>query len=135
MGDGNVISKALGKINMISLVVWASAVAWPPLLILSLSLEGPTAVEGLIHLSIKSIAALLFIILGSTLYGFATWAWLIHRHPLSKIIPFMLLVPALGLMDSAIILGEPLPWWKIGASLLVILVFALISWVHALPSG
>ncbi len=121
-GMGNAISKKLGKVNMISLVIWGSAIAWPPLLVLSLLLEGPHAILfSLTHISLQSIAALLYIVLGSTLFGFATWSWLIHHHPLSKIIPFTLLVPVLGLMDAAVIMGESLPWWKIGASLLVIL--------------
>ncbi len=121
-GMGNTISKKLGKVNMISLVIWGSAIAWPPLLILSLFLEGPAAIgQSLTHLSIPSVISVLYIVLGSTLFGFATWAWLIHHHPLSKIIPFTLLVPVLGLIDSAAIMGESLPWWKIGASLIVIL--------------
>lgn len=125
-GMGNTISKKLGNVNMLSLVVWGSAIAWPPLLVLSLLLEGPSAMlYSLTHLTIPAVVSVLYIVLGSTLFGFATWAWLIHHHPLSKIIPFTLLIPALGLIDSAVIMGEPLPWWKIGASLIVILGLSL----------
>ncbi len=120
-GFGNTISKKFGKINTISLVVWGGLAAWPPLLVLSLLLEGPDAMtKGLLHISFQSAAAILYIVLGSSLFAFAAWAWLIHHHPLSQIIPFTLLVPVLGLIDSKLIMGEPLPLWKIGASLLVI---------------
>ena len=38
-GAGNLISKRLGKIDMLALVIWGSFVAWPPLLLVSFIFE------------------------------------------------------------------------------------------------
>ena len=120
-GIGNVISKKLGKVNMISLVIWGSLAAWPPILLLSLWFEGAGQIAYTFqHLSYPSIGALLYIIFPTTLFGFASWAWLVHHHPLSTLVPFTLLVPVLGLLSSALFLGEALEWWKVEATLLVV---------------
>ena len=58
---------------------------------------------------------------GATLFGFASWAALLHRYPTGLIAPFALLIPVSGLASGAILLGESLaPVQALGA----ILVFA-----------
>jgi O-acetylserine/cysteine efflux transporter len=120
-GIGSAISKTLGKINMISLVIWGSMVAWPPLLLLSLFMEGPTQIiYCLEHLSWTSLGAVFYLTYLSTLFGYGLWSWLIHHLPLSTVAPFTLLVPVVALLSSALLLGEPIQAWKIGTSVLVI---------------
>ncbi len=120
-GTGSAISKTLGKVNMVSLVVWGSLIAWPPLLVLSLFLEGPGQIAySLIHISWTSVGTLLYLTYLSTLFGYGLWSWLIHHHPLSTVAPFTLLVPVVAMLSSALVLGEPLQSWKITASALVI---------------
>ncbi len=118
---GNVISKKLGKINMLSLVLWGSLVAWPPLLLLSFFLEGPQQILNCLqNLDWLSIGAILYITYISTLFGFGVWSWLIHRYPLGTIAPFTLLVPVTAIVGSILVLHEPFHTWKIWAALLVI---------------
>jgi len=119
---GNVISKKIGPVNMLSLVVWSSLVAWPPLLIASLWLEGPAVIlESLQTLSWKSAGAVLYITYLSTLFGFSMWNRLIHRYTLGTIAPFSLLSPAVGMLGSILVFHEPLYSWKILAGSLIIL--------------
>lgn len=120
-GAGNVISKKIGKVNMVSLVVWGSLIAWPPLLILSFVTEGFDKVFYTVqHLNWLSGGAVLYITYLSTLFSFGVWSWLLLHHPISTIAPFTLLVPVVGILSSALVLGEPLQSWKIFAALLVI---------------
>jgi O-acetylserine/cysteine efflux transporter len=120
-GAGNVISKKIGKVNMVSLVVWGSLVAWPPLLIISFMVEGADKVlHTFQHLTWLSGGAILYITYLSTLFGFGAWSWLLHHHPLGTIAPFGLLVPVFAILSSVLVLGEPLQPWKIFAALLVI---------------
>ncbi len=120
-GVGNFLSKKLGKIDMVSLVVWGSLVAWPPLLLASIILEGPDQiVNSFHHLTWLSGGAVLYITYLSTLLGFGLWSWLLHHHPLGSVAPFTLLVPVLAILSSALILGEPLQLWKIASLVLVI---------------
>jgi O-acetylserine/cysteine efflux transporter len=120
-GVGNLASKYVGKVNMLSLVVWGSLMAWPPLLAVSLLFEGSQKILfTLTHLSYISIGAILYITYLSTLLGFCIWSFLLHKHHLTTITPFTLLVPVVGMASSVFVLGEPLEYWKIVAALLVI---------------
>ncbi|HEY2811082.1 MAG TPA: EamA family transporter [Rhabdochlamydiaceae bacterium] len=121
-GAGNVISKKIGKVNMVSLVIWGSLIAWPPLLAISLIVEGgDKIVHTFQHLTWLSGGAVLYITYLSTLLGFGIWSWLLHRYPLGTIAPFTLLVPVFGILSSALVLNEPLEIWKLGAAALVII--------------
>lgn len=121
-GAGNVISKKIGKVNMVALVIWGSLVAWPPLLIISFMVEGADRVFYTFqHLTWLSGGAVLYITYLSTLVCFGIWSWLLHHYPLGTIAPFTLLVPIFGILSSVIVLNEPLETWKIIAALLVII--------------
>jgi O-acetylserine/cysteine efflux transporter len=117
---GNQAGREAGQVNMLAYVVWAALFSVPPLLVLSLLLEGPTAIaEGLRHATLGTWAAVLYQSAGNTMFGYACWAWLLSRYPAATVAPMSLLVPVFGFASSAIILGEPLPLWKIGATLLI----------------
>ncbi len=120
-GGGSAISKTLKKIDILSLVSWGSMVAWPPLLIFSLFIEGPEYILSKVeHISWTSIFSVIYLTYIGTLIGFALWSWLLNHLPLSKVVPYTLLIPIVGMISSALILGERLQPWKIGASMLVI---------------
>lgn len=120
-GVGNLLSKKLGKVNMVALVVWGSLIAWPPLLLASFIVEGPAQiVYTFSHLNWLSIGAVFYITYLSTLLAFGLWSFLLHHHPLGSVAPFTLLVPVLAMLSSALVLGEPLQIWKISAAFLVI---------------
>ena len=117
---GNQAGREAGQVNMLAYVVWAAMFAAPPLLILSLLLEGPGAIaEGIHHASLITWGAVLYQSVGNTMFGYACWAWLLSRYPAATVAPMSLLVPIFGFGASAAILGEPLPLWKIGATLLI----------------
>lgn len=116
----NVVSRSIGKVDMLGFMVWNSVFAVPPLLILSLCFEGTAAfTEALPRASLAAWAAVLWQALGNTLFGFGAWGWLLARHPAATITPLALLIPVFGMGSSALILGEPLQAWKLGAAALV----------------
>ncbi len=122
---GNLVSKKIGKVDMFSLVVWGSLVAWPPLLLLSFILEyGQWSVESILNVSWLTIGSVAYLVYPVTLFGFAIWSWLLSRHAASTVAPFTLLVPIFGFSSSALILGEGMQGWKIGAGFLI--VFGLV---------
>jgi O-acetylserine/cysteine efflux transporter len=118
---GNMASKKSGKINMISLVVWGNLVSFPPLFIMTWWLEGPSKI---IHtwqnFSWLTFAAVSYIVYLSTLLAFSLWSWLLSLYPVKTVVPFMLLVPLVGMLSAFFILGEPLPLWKLYAAALII---------------
>ncbi|KTC85695.1 MULTISPECIES: EamA family transporter [Legionella] len=120
-GIGNLITKKIHHINMMALVVWGSFVAWFPLLLLSLIIEGPNAIiASLQHLTWKSTSSLFYIVYISTWVGYGVWNWLVSRYPVSLIVPFTLLIPVVGVLGSVLFLDEPFYLWKLEAGLLVI---------------
>jgi O-acetylserine/cysteine efflux transporter len=117
---GNQAGREAGKVNMLAYVVWAALFSVPPLLILSLLLEGPGAIAaGVEHAGWVTWAAVLWQSVGNTMFGYACWGWLLSRYPAATISPMSLLVPVFGFGASALILNEPLPGWKIGATALI----------------
>ena len=117
---GNQASREAGKVNMLAYVVWAALFAVPPLLTLSLFLEGPAAIlSGIGQATPVTWTAVIWQSVGNTMFGYACWAWLLSRYPAATVAPLSLLVPVFGFGASAIILHEPLPLWKIGATLLI----------------
>ncbi len=121
-GVGNLISKRMGKINVVSLVVWSSFIAWPPLLLAALLQEGTTSVFNQFrYLAPSAIAAIAYIVYPTTLFGFAVWNQLLKKYPVSTVAPFTLLVPVFGMLSATLALGEPLSSWELHASLCVIL--------------
>ena len=84
-------------------------------------LEGPSViVAGLRHATGGTWAVVLWQSVGNTLFGYAAWGWLLSRHPAAAITPTAMLVPVFGMGASALLLGEALPGWKLGAAALVI---------------
>jgi O-acetylserine/cysteine efflux transporter len=117
---GNQASREAGKVNMLAYVVWAALFSIPPLAILSLALEGPAAIAaGVRHAGVLTWTAVLWQSVGNTMFGYACWGWLLSRYPAATVAPMSLLVPIFGFGASALLLGEPLPLWKIGATLLI----------------
>jgi len=123
---GNTLSRRAGQVNMLAYVVWSSLFALPPLLVLSLVVEGWPAIEtGLRTASAATWAAVLWQSAANSLFGYAAWGWLLARHPAATITPMALLVPVFGMGASALMLAEPLPLWKLLAAGLVMAGLAL----------
>ena len=127
---GNTLSRRAGQVNMLAYVVWSCLFALPPLLALSLLVEGwPAIASGLRAATPATWAAVLWQSVGNTLFGYAVWGWLLARHPAVTITPMALLVPVFGMSASALLLAEPLPGWKLQAAGLVMAGLALnILW-------
>jgi O-acetylserine/cysteine efflux transporter len=111
-GVGNVIAKrAAGEHadDMFALVVWSSLVPPLPLVALSYAFEGGSAAwEAVAHASALTWGCAIFLAYVSTLFGFASWARLLHRYPTALVAPFALLIPVSGLLSGALLLGETL---------------------------
>lgn len=120
-GVGNLITKKLKNTSMVTLVVWGSFFAIFPMFILSLLFEGTSSmVYTYHHLTWTGGGSLFFIVYGSTWVGYGVWNWLVRHYPVGVVVPFTLLVPIVGILSSALMLGESIQSWKIAAGLFVI---------------
>lgn len=118
---GNLSIKKMKSVQGMNLIVWASALACPPLIIASYYIDGAHALTGAMHhLSWQGAFALFFIAYASTWFGYGLWAWLLSVYSVGMVVPFTLLVPVVGMMVSSVVLGESLPAWKIIAATLIL---------------
>jgi O-acetylserine/cysteine efflux transporter len=105
---------------MFALVVWSSLVPPVPLALLSYLFEGgPTVWDAVVHASALTWGCVAFLAWVATLFGFASWAGLMHRYPTGLISPFALLIPVSGIASGALFLGESLAAMQIAGVLLV----------------
>jgi O-acetylserine/cysteine efflux transporter len=111
-GVGNVVAKhaAAGhSADMFALVVWSSLVPPLPLAIVSYLFEGGAeAWHAVRSAGLLTLASVLFLAYVATLFGFATWAKLLHRYPTALVAPFGLLIPVSGLASGWLFLDESL---------------------------
>ena len=120
-GCGNVVTRAAGTKRPFSLLVWSSLVAPVPLLGLSLVFES----VGRWHKAASSvgasgIAALAYVVVVSTFFGYGTWYRLMSRYPASTVAPFTLLVPVIGILTAWLVRGEHPTWGELLGSLVVL---------------
>ena len=123
---GNIVTRKVGKVNLVGLVVWGSLVPPIPFFALSWVLEGPVAIESALRgFSLDSALVLLYLAFGATLLGYSLWSRLLSRYPANTVAPFSLLVPVVGLTSAALLMDEHLGFFQGVGALLVMLGLAV----------
>lgn len=126
---GNIVTRKVGKVNLVGLVVWGSLVPPLPFLGLSLWLEGPGVIEAALRgIGWQTILVLVYLAFGATILGYGLWSRLLSRYPASQVAPFSLLVPVVGLTSASILLGERLALLQLAGALLVMIGLAVNVW-------
>ena len=116
-GFGNVVMRrttlGMPPFSMLSLVVWAGAVAILPLAALSWLIEGPEQWgHAFVHISWSGIGAVAYLSYVATLGGYGLWGKLLSRYAAASVAPWALLVPVVGMSSAALLLGEQLSFWQ-----------------------
>ena len=113
-------------------IVWSSVFSVLPFFGLALWLDGAdTVLHQLQGLDLTAVLAVLYLALLATLLAYSLWTRLLQRHPASKVTPFSLLVPVVGLWAAVVLFGErPLAqqWVGTGVVLLGLVVNQSGSW-------
>jgi O-acetylserine/cysteine efflux transporter len=113
--------------NMLAFIVWSSIFAVPALLLLSAVFEGAPAFTSIPRASMGAWAAVAWQAVGNTLFCFAAWSWLLAKYDAAIVTPYALLIPVFGMGASALLLGEPMPPWKLVAGAMVLGGIAIIT--------
>jgi O-acetylserine/cysteine efflux transporter len=117
---GNIITKAARPGDTFAFVVWSCPVTPLPLLALSFLVEGRAPVmAALLHPSIASAGAVMFLAYATTLGALGLWIKLLSRYPAAAVGPFGLLVPVFGILSTHLLLGEQITRIEIAGSSLV----------------
>lgn len=118
---GNVVSRAAAVPGGLSLTVWSALVVPVPLLLLSLVVDGPTAVaDGFATFGWHAALSTAYTVVFASFVGYGIFNGLLARHRPSAVVPWILLVPPVGIASAWLLLGEtPTPGELAGGVLLV----------------
>ena len=120
-GVSNTITRYAKPQDTLRFMVWVSAVAVVPLLLLSLLTEGPRAdLHALRGIELTGIGAIGYLAFVATLFGFGVWGYLLRQYDASTVAPFSLLVPIVGMGAAWLLRGEAVGPQQAIAAVLVI---------------
>jgi len=106
-GVSNTVTRHAKPPDTLRFMVWVSAVAVVPLLLLSLLTEGPdNDLAALRTIDLTGVGAIAYLSFMATLFGFGAWGFLLRQYDASTVAPFSLLVPVVGMAAAWVLRGE-----------------------------
>lgn len=108
------------KYDALQLVVWMSLVPILPFAVLSWVFDPVETRWSWVHASAQAWGAVAYLGWFATVLAYALWTWLLKRHPTSKVAPFSLAVPLVGLIAGIALLGEHVTAWQWAGSACVL---------------
>lgn len=102
---GTVLMKGLRGLDVYSQQGWMGVFSLPPLLALSAWLE-PGAIAALPQASWLAWMGAAFAAYASSLLGHGLYYWLVQRHPVAQITPWLLLVPVFAMALGVLFWGD-----------------------------
>ena len=104
---GNVVARSAGAVGGLSLTVWSALVVPVPALLLSLAVDGPQGVvDGVAALGWEAALSTLYTAGLASLLGYGLFNSLLGRNPSAQVVPWILLVPVVGMTSAWLLLDE-----------------------------
>ena len=111
-GLGAVQIKKMGPINVFKLGAWMAVFAVPQLYLATFLLESGQF-EAVQNADWKGWVSVFYAAIGSSIIGYGLWYYLIRKYPVSRVLPFSLITPVVGVISAVLMLGETLDAHKI----------------------
>ena len=132
---GNVSTRLAAPERPLHLICWMAVVPPLPMLALSLVVEGPGEIgdawsTAATTTAIPAWIGLAYTVVLGTVVGSGIWVWLMKRHPAGVVAPFSMLVPVVGILTAAVVLGEQPAGLEIVGAVLVV---GGVVWSGRLP--
>ncbi len=122
----NLYLKTIKVPHSMALLFWPCLFAAPQLAVLSLLMEdAPMQHLGDAHWS--SWLGIAYGTLFASILGYGLWNWLMTRFPISRVMPFGLLMPVFGVTSGMVLFGEALTLQVILGSALTLVGVAIIT--------
>lgn len=102
----NILIKRLGPIDGFQLNGWMAFLALPRLLLVSPVFERGQ-IAAAVNASPAAWAGVLYSAVMSTLAAYGPWYWLLARHDVNQVVPFMPPLPFVSVAAGVLVLGEP----------------------------
>ncbi|AUX39080.1 membrane protein [Sorangium cellulosum] len=112
----NVVVRAIVRAgyqpDVMGMIVWSGLFPIAPFFLVAALLE-PSRIVLADVLTVKSLFAVGYLAVISTLFGYGQWSKLLSRHPANLVAPYSLLIPLVAVLSSWLLLGERLSFWQV----------------------
>ncbi len=121
----NIQVKALGEIDAVRLNGWIAILAAPQLLVASVLLEGNNW-QQVTEAAWQGWVALLYQAIIVAIFSYWIWYNMMRRYPVNQVMPFTLLLPMIGFICGAWLLGDAITWRMMGGAMATVAGVAII---------
>ncbi|MTD14372.1 EamA family transporter [Nakamurella sp. YIM 132087] len=105
--SGNIVTRKAGVTSGLAFTVWTATVVPVPMFALSLVVDGPSTVwHALGNLGVGALLSTAYTAYLASLVGYGIWNSLLARYPAASVVPFTLLVPAVGMLTAWLVQDE-----------------------------
>ena len=126
---GQILVKRLGQVGGFVLITWMAVMATPQLIVASLLLESGQ-LAAIRSASLEVWAAVAYLGVGMTVLAYAMWYRLLGLYPVSRVMPFLLLLPLTSVAGGVFALGDNLTVNMIIGGVAILLGIAIINASH-----
>ena len=120
LAAGTVFMRQLKGVGLFNFQAWNALLSLIPLGLLACVLESPLASIAANPLNSPAWPALAYSAIGASIVGHGGFYWLIQRHEVSRVTPYLLLVPVLAVILGVLIWGDRPGLRLLGGGALVI---------------
>ncbi|NBB93797.1 MAG: EamA family transporter [Gammaproteobacteria bacterium] len=126
LATGTILMRRLEGVGVFSFQAWNALLSLVPLALLAVWLETPSESLARTFERPSGWAAVAYSAVAASIIGHGGFYWLIQRHEVNRITPYLLLVPVLAVVLGVLVWGDrPGPRLLIGGSL----VLAGVLWI------
>ncbi|MDH3229902.1 MAG: EamA family transporter [Alphaproteobacteria bacterium] len=132
---GNILVKTLdGAVDGFRLIAWLAVFSAPQLFIASFLLEDGQA-AAIAGAGWLTWGVILYLGLVMTAFGYGLWFHLLNRHPVSHVMPFLLLLPVTAMISAVLLLDEIVTLVTVAGAALVLTGVGTIMYRQARRAG
>ena len=129
---GTIFMRRLKGVDVFGFQAWNALLSFVPLAALALATESPLTTVSGIAPSDPVWLALGYSAVGASIVGHGTFYWLVQRHEIQRVTPYLLLVPVLAVVLGMLAWGDrPGPRLLIGGALVILGVLWVTLRSHA----
>lgn len=129
---GTIFMRRLSGVDVFGFQAWNALLSFVPLAALALATESPLEVLATRSFVDPIWLALAYSAIGASIIGHGTFYWLVQRHEIQKVTPYLLLVPVLSVVLGMLAWGDrPGPRLLIGGALVILGVLWVTLRSHA----
>jgi len=123
---GSIFLRGIAGVSAMNFQAWTAVISLPLLLTLSLVLEGGQleSIRGAHALHWASVA---YTAIGASVAGHGLFYYMAQRHPISTIMPYMLMMPVFAVIFGVLVWGDRPGWRLLAGGSLVLLGILVIT--------